>query len=217
MLRTFALVSCSLLLCACGAPSREAFVAVLPETESGSYPEQLDEVEVSASEWKQIVLERKAKPCDRRSKYVGDDGLSDLREALQTASRKGFDVECDEERVTLTIDGKKLDMDFVRAEVGSDAKGKGARFQALSTKTGLLVEGLIHKREEARDGVVQANIRRYLPGQVGAIYYWQSDDRYEIFITAGGKEAAEGIYVVAPIWDGDDLRAGIARFKVTKD
>jgi hypothetical protein len=190
-------------------------VSFLPASETSSeYPESLETVEVPESEWKQIVLERRAKPCDRRSRYVGTDTLALLRETLR-AMEKGHDVDCDESTASLTVAGKKLDVDFIRAEVGSDAKGKAARFQAMSGKSGVFVEGLLHKTKTDRDGVVVANIRRYLPEQLGAIYFWQKDERYELFITGKAEGAREGVYLTGPLWDGDDLRVGIARFRVT--
>jgi hypothetical protein len=199
----------------CGIPARESHVSYLPASEtSDEFPETLETVEVPESEWKQIVLERKAKPCDRRAKYVGNDTLALLRETLQ-AMQKGHDVDCDESSASLTLNGKKHDVDFIRAEVGSDAKGKGTRFQALSGRSGVLVDGLLHKTKVDRDGVVVTNIRRYLPQQLGAIYFWQTDDRYELFITGKAEGAREGVYVTAPLWDGDQLRVGIARFRVT--
>lgn len=206
-----ALVVCT----SCGVPARESHVAYLPASEkSDEFPEALETIEVPESEWKEIVLERKAKPCDRRAKYVGNDGLALLRETLQ-ALEKGHDVDCDESSASLTLSGKKHDVDFIRAEVGTDAKGKGARFQAMSGRSGVLVDGLLHKTKDDRDGVVVTNIRRYLPQQLGAIYFWQKDDRYELFITGKAEGAREGIYITAPLWDGDELRIGIARFRVT--
>lgn len=205
----------ALWIAGCGVPARESHVSYLPASEkSDEYPESLETVEVPESEWKQIVLERRAKPCDRRAKYVGNDGLALLREMLQALPQKGYDVDCDESAASLTVNGKKLDVDFIRAEVGLDAKGKGARFQAMSGRTGVLVDGLLHKARDDRDGVVVTNIRRYLPQQLGAIYFWQKEDRYELFITGKREGAREGIYVTGPLWDGDDLRVGIARFRV---
>jgi hypothetical protein len=204
----------------CGMPARESHVSYLPASEkSDEFPESesLETIEVPESEWKQIVLERRAKPCDRRAKYVGNDGLALLRETLQALPQKGYDVDCDESAASITVNGKKLDVDFVRAEVGTDAKGKGTRFQAMSGRTGVLVDGLLHKSKVDRDGVVVTNIRRYMPQQLGAIYFWQKDDRYELFITGKSEGAREGVYVTAPLWDGDVFRVGIARFRVTPD
>jgi hypothetical protein len=200
----------------CGVPARESHVSYLPPAErSDDFPETLDTVEVPESEWKQIVLERRSKPCDRRAKYVGNDGVALLRELLQALPQKGYDVDCDESSASLTVNGKKLDVDFVRAEVGTDAKGKAARFQAMSGRTGVLVDGLLHKSKDDRDGVVVTNVRRYLPEQLGAIYFWQKEDRYELFITGKSEGAKDGIYVTGPLWDGDEFRVGIARFRVT--
>ncbi len=203
----------------CGAPLREAHVTLLPEEASRDFPalEDLEVVEVHESEWKQIVLHRRTRPCDRRAHQVGNDTVALLREALRSAPRKGLDVDCDTDAASLTVDGKKIDLDFVRAEVGSDASGKGARFEGLSTKTGTLVDGLIHAKHEDRDGIVVTSLRPYMPAQLGAIFFWQKDDRYELYITPYGDSPREGIYVTAPIWDGGEFRVGVARFRVTSD
>jgi hypothetical protein len=200
----------------CGTPLREAHVTLIGSGDSPAL-EDLEVVEVHEAEWKQILLHRSARPCDRRAHYVGRDNVALLREALRSAQRKGLDVDCDTDSASLVVDGKKIDVDFVRAEVGSDASGKGARFQGLSTKSGTLVDGLIHATPEDRDGIVVTSLRSYLPTQLGAIFFWQKDDRYELFITPYGASPRGGIYVVAPIWDGGQFRVGVARFRVTAE
>jgi hypothetical protein len=208
---------------------------VLPDTQSADYPPagELTVVDVPASEWKQIASHNRTSPCDRRKGYVAGEELVVLKEAFRTATphldleaqaspsggdvswKSAIDLECSEDSVQLALGKRKLDMDFVDAAVESDVDGKLIRFAGFSASKMYFALGLVHTAEkQARDGIVAVSLQRYMPTQIGPAHIWRKEGLYELFVTGTDSHAKSGVYVVGPLWDDDQLRVGIAKFRV---
>ncbi|MFO0565853.1 MAG: hypothetical protein U0263_09330 [Polyangiaceae bacterium] len=207
-------------LSAC-TPARHQAVSRLPRAaESQDYPapEKLATVAIPKAEWAELERKVRTSPCDRHAKFVAKDRLSLLREALERMAAEGrekLDIDCTPDEVTITLRGRSHSMDFVRATVDRDAHGKMVRFDAFSSRTGLLARGTFHQKARETDGLVIVDLRRYLPTQVGKVHFGTSEDREELFIGSAAADDREGIYVVTRAWgEADDLELGIARYAV---
>jgi len=222
----------------CGPLARQDRATVLPNTESRGYPaaSDLEIVGVPASEWKQITSHTRTSPCDRRRKYVAGEELVVLKEAFRAATphldmeaqgspstgdvswKSAIDLECSEDSIQLVLGKRTLDMDFVDASVESDVDGKLVRFAGFSASKMRFALGLVHTAEKKdRDGIVVASLGAYLPTQIGPSHLWRKEGRDELFVTGTGSAGKSGVYVVGPLWDDDQLRIAIAKFRVVRD
>jgi hypothetical protein len=222
----------------CGPLARQDRVTVLPKSDPAGYPavKDLPEVEVPASEWKQIASHTRASPCDRRKKFVAGEELVVLKEAFRTATphldleprspagegdvswKSAIDLECSEDSVVLALGKRSLEMDFVDASLESDVDGKLIRFAGFSASKMHFALGLIHTAAKTdRDGFVVASLQRYMPTQIGEAHVWRNGALDELFVGGMGSGAKSGVYVVGPLYEGDELRVGIAKFRVVGD
>lgn len=226
MLRRAALL-CAVLALAlgCASGARHQHVSLLPRQETAPdypAPEKLDVVKLDATEWKSIAKTSRASPCDRHAKFVAADGLALVNEAFRALASGGVqhvEAECTRETVRLRVKERELDLDFLRANVESDAHGKLVRLLGFSARNGRLVRAVFHLKERRpTDGLIVVNVLRYLPTEIGPVYFHRIEDREELFVTSKGDGEKRGTFIVSRAWGEDDeLQLGVARYVVTGD
>jgi hypothetical protein len=209
-------VAFALLLSACGSAQRYETVVELPSSARAKEPLALDTVEIGTADWQKIAHHTRSVPCDRDAHHVARDRLALVNEAFRASGHAELDAECDPDSVSFTAGGSAHDVDHVRAVVESDSDGRYVRFVALSLRTGFFAVGMVHTDSHpSGDGIVISSIQRYLPGQLGNVYFSQNGMRDEIYVTGKGDDH-NGIYLVMPMHLGEKYSVGIARF-VVKD
>ncbi len=207
----------------CASGARHQLVSLLPRQETGAdYPavEKLEVVKIDASEWKSIARSTRASPCDRHAKFVAADGLALVNEAFRALAGDGVkrvEAECTQETVRLAVAERELDLDFLRAAVESDAHGKLVRVLGFSARSGRLVRAVYHlKKRQPTDGIAVVNVLRYLPTEIGPVYFHRIEDREELFVTSKGDGEKRGTFIVSRAWGEDDeLQLGVARYVVS--
>lgn len=207
----------------CASGARHHHVSLLPRQETaGNYPaaEELDVVKIDAAEWKSIAKSSRASPCDRHAKFVATDGLALVNEAFRALAADGakkVEAECTRETVRLDVGGRELDLDFLRAAVESDAHGKLVRLLGFSARSGRLVRAVYHlQKKRPTDGIVVVNVLRYLPTEIGPVYFHRIEDREELFVTSKGDDEKRGTFIVSRAWGEDDeLQLGVGRYTVS--
>ncbi|MBE7479353.1 MAG: hypothetical protein HS104_05085 [Polyangiaceae bacterium] len=112
---------------------------------------------------------------------------------------------------------RELDLDFLRANVESDAHGKLVRLLGFSARNGRLVRAVFHlKDRRPTDGLIVVNVLRYLPTEIGPVYFHRIEDREELFVTSKGDGEKRGTFIVSRAWGEDDeLQLGVARYVVS--
>lgn len=206
----------------CASSARHQNVSLLPRQETGAdYPavEKLDLVVVDSAEWRAIARISRASPCDRRAKYVATDGLALVNEAFRALAADGaqrIEVDCSDQTVRIHVGDRELDLDFVRAAVERDAHGRLVRLHGFSARNGRLVRGVFHlEKKRPTDGVIVVNVQRYLPTEIGPVYFHRIEDREELFVTSKADQEKRGLYIVSRAWGEDDeLQLGVARYAV---
>ena len=206
----------------CDSGARHQNVSVLPRAEKGAgYPaaDKLDIVEIDADEWKRIAKTSRASPCDRHAKFVAADGLALVNEAFRALAadgRKRIEAECSPETVRLTVGARELDLDFLRAAAERDAHGKLVRVFGFSARSGSLVRGVFHlEKKLPKDGVVVVNVQRYMPTEIGPVYFNRVEDREELYVTSKADDEKKGLFVVTrALGEDDELELGVARYVV---
>jgi hypothetical protein len=210
------------LVVACSSNARHQVVAMLPRTEEArDYPaaNKLEVVNIDPAEWKAIAKRTRAIPCDRHARSVARDELALVNEAFRALAADGGPrllATCSDESVRVTVGERELDLDFLRAAVERDARGKLVRFHGFSARNGRLVRGVFHlEKKQDKDGVVVLNLQRYLPTELGRVYMHRVEDREELYVTSKGHGETRGLFVVSRAWGEDDeLVLGIARYAV---
>jgi hypothetical protein len=214
MQERLAIIGVALIAIGCGSAARHESVVPLPPSTRSASALELETVEIDPGEWKQIAHVSRSNPCDAKAKHVAHDRLALVNEAFRRSGHAELTADCDPDSASFTAGGRAHDVDHVRAEVEEDANGKYVRFLALSVRTGFVATGLIHTAQhESTDGILVSDIQRWLPQQLGRVFFVQSGPRKEIFITGKGAEK-RGIYLVAPIRLDQEYSLGIARFVV---
>lgn len=207
---------------ACSSGARHQNVSLLPRTETASsYPaaNQLGTVAIGAKEWERISRATRAIPCDRHAKVVASDRLALVNEAFRALAGDGaqkLEAECSPETVRLEVGERELDLDFLRAAVERDANGKLVRLFGFSARNGRLVRGVFHlEKKQATDGVVVLNLQRYLPTELGPVYFHRIENREELFVTSKADGEKRGLFVVSRAGGEDDeLVLGVAKYVI---
>lgn len=209
----------------CSTGARHQNVSLLPRSErAADYPvaEKLDTVPIDAKEWEHISKATRASPCDRHAKFVANDGLALVNEAFRALAADGgkkLEAECSPDTVRMKVGDRELDLDFLRAAVERDANGKLVRVFGFSARNGRLVRGVFHlEKKQPTDGVVVLNLQRYLPTELGPVYFHRIENREELFVTSKADGEKRGLFVVSRAWGEDDeLALGVARYRVRGD